>query len=262
MMIQKGQIDGPIWIKDADTFLELGNALEGESFVATFDIRKHPDIASVGGKSFAVVNEQNHVVDIIEKSVCSNYVSAGLYGFSQAVAYVRFYEDLQKSSNSGELFVSHVISQAIAHGDIFTNVEVQAFIDVGMTAEWRRYCAPFSTYLVDLDGVVFHNQSKYFEPLWEEKETPIKENVDALLSLKRKGAQLIFLTARPEKYREKTATALNALGLVHQALIMDCLHGKRFLINDFATTNAYPSAISINLERNSRSLKAFLPESV
>jgi hypothetical protein len=38
---------------------------------------------------------------------------------------------------------------------------------------------------------------------------------------------------------------------------MDLPHAKRILINDFAPTNPYPTAVAINLERNSSNLQNY-----
>jgi hypothetical protein len=36
------------------------------------------------------------------------------------------------------------------------------------------------------------------------------------------------------------------------------MHCKRYLINDFSASNSYPSAVAVNLERNSNKLEEFL----
>ena len=38
---------------------------------------------NVGAKSFAVINENNLVVEMVEKSLASNFVNVGLYGFAR-----------------------------------------------------------------------------------------------------------------------------------------------------------------------------------
>ena len=35
---------------------------------------------------------------------------------------------------------------------------------------------------------------------------------------------------------------------------MNLPHGRRILVNDFSNTNPYPSALAINIERNSQEL--------
>ena len=58
------------------------------SFVALSDVRRSPQMTNVGAKSFAVINENNLVVEMVEKSLASNFVSVGLYGFADAASYL------------------------------------------------------------------------------------------------------------------------------------------------------------------------------
>ena len=52
---------------------------------------------------------------------------------------------------------------------------------------------------------------------------------------------------------------LKNINLVPHALVMNCLHGRRFLINDYARSNPYPAAVGINIERNTGILSDMLP---
>jgi hypothetical protein len=108
--------------------------------------------------------------------------------------------------------------------------------------------------------VVFENHSRYFPPYWSEADKPIAANVAALRRGREQGAQLVFMTARPEEFRRKTEETLRALGLEPHALVMDCLHGRRFLVNDHAPSNPYPAAVAINTERNSPVLADYLKD--
>ena len=257
LMIEKAGVTGPIALKDSDSFFSLEEPLEG-SYTAVLDLRKNPQVTSVGAKSFAVLNEQGLVSDIVEKSVVSNLICVGLYGFSDTSVFTRVYDDLKQRFNGGEFFISHVISAAINAGEVFRPAMSVGFQDVGTLDDWRRYTQDYSTYVLDLDGVVFVNHSKYFRPLWEEDDKPITENVETLRKLQARGAQLIFMTARPEKYRAKTEKSLRDLGLNPHGLLMGCLHGRRFLVNDYAPSNPHPSAVAINLERNSNKLSGLI----
>jgi hypothetical protein len=66
------------------------------------------------------------------------------------------------------------------------------------------------------------------------------------------------MTARPERYRAATQAALERAGLKPHALVMDCLHGRRILVNDHGASNPYPAAIGISVPRNEPALGAFL----
>lgn len=67
--------------------------------------------------------------------------------------------------------------------------------------------------------------------------------------------RIVFCTARPYKYKELTVHMLNDLGFYNYDLIMEINHSKRILINDYANSNPYPTAVAINIERNSQQLK-------
>ncbi len=258
-MIRLAQVRGPLAIKDADSFFDAG-ALPTESFVALSDVRAAPQMTNVGAKSFAVLNENNLVVEMIEKSLASNYVSVGLYGFCDAGLYLNVFGAVVGQAGVNELFVSHVMNRAIADGMRVEPHIVSGLIDVGTLEDWRRHVRPQGSIVSDLDGVVFRNHSRYFAPFWDDEDEPISENVAALRQFQDQGAQLIFMTARPEVYRVKTERALAKAGLRPHALVMDCLHGRRFLVNDHAASNPYPSAVGLSIDRNSATLADYLKD--
>jgi hypothetical protein len=257
--IQRARIRGPIAIKDADSFFDPGE-MPDAGFVSVSDVRQSPAMTNVGAKSFAVVNAQGLVVEMVEKSLASNHVCVGLYGFSDAHEFLAAFRDVENDAPASEIFVSHVMNRAIAGGMIVRPHVVGGLIDVGTLEEWRRYVRKRGTIVSDLDGVVFKNHSRYFAPFWDEPDEPIAENVAALRGYAAEGTQLIFMTARPEEYRARTDATLRQLGLTPHALIMDCHHGRRFLVNDHAATNPAPSAVAISLDRNSPTLADHLQD--
>lgn len=258
-MLKRADISGPFAIKDADSFFDVSDLPDG-SFVSVSDVRTTPHMTNVGGKSFAVLNENNLVVEMIEKSLASNYVCVGLYGFSDARQYVESFGAVAAEAGVNEVFVSHIMNHGIARGMKVVPHVVSGLIDVGTLEDWRRHVRPRGSIVSDLDGVVFRNHSRYFAPFWEDADEPIAENVAALRRFQDQGAQLIFMTARPETYRAKTERSLADAGLRPHALIMDCLHGRRFLVNDHAPSNPYPSAVGLSIDRNSASLADYLKD--
>lgn len=258
-MIRRGGVTGPFAVKDADSFFEPAPLPDG-SFVTLCDVRKLPQMSNVGAKSFAVLNEQGLVVQMVEKSLVSNFVSIGLYGVSDAALYLDTFAAVAHDSPTGEVFVSHVLNRLARQGEPVRALHVDDFIDVGTLDDWRRFVRAHGTLVCDLDGVVFENHSRYFPPYWDEKDVPIAANVAELKRWQARGAQLIFMTARPEALRARIEATLAELGLKPHALIMDCLHGRRFLINDYAGSNPHPSAVAVNLPRNGAGLADQLAE--
>jgi len=251
--LMQARVQGPIAIKDADSFF-TPSPLPDTSFVSVSDVRQNPRMTNVGAKSFAVINGEGLIVDMVEKSLASNHVSVGLYGFADAGLFLETFDAVARANREGEIFVSHVMSRAIRGGLIVSPHVVEGLIDVGTLDDWRRYTRTRGTIVTDIDGVVFRNHSRYFAPLWDEPDEPIAENIAALRTWEEDGAQLVFMTARPEAYRGRTEAALRQHGLSPHALIMDCRHGRRFLVNDHAGTNPYPSAVAVSVERNSATL--------
>ncbi len=258
-MVRLAGVTGAFAIKDADSFFDPSDLPEA-SFVALSDVRTAPHMTNVGGKSFAVLNENDLVVEMIEKSLASNFVSVGLYGFADASAYMDAFAVVASQAGDREIFVSHVMNRAIAGGMPVAPHRVSGLIDVGTLEDWRRHVRPRGSIVTDLDGVVFKNHSRYFAPFWEDEDETIAENVAALRHWQDQGAQLIFMTARPEVYRAKTEQALAEAGLRPHALVMDCRHGRRFLVNDHASSNPYPSAVAVSVERNSATLADYLKD--
>jgi dTDP-glucose pyrophosphorylase len=258
-ILRHANISGSFAVKDADSFFDTAPVPEG-NFVAVTDVRVAPQMSNVGAKSFAVINENGLVVEMIEKSLASNFVCVGLYGFADAAAYLEAFDAVSEEAADSEIFVSHVMNHAISEGLIVTPHIVEGLIDVGTLEDWRRHVRPRGTIIADLDGVVFENHSRYFPPFWSDTEQPISANVAALRQWQDQGAQLIFVTARPESFRAKTEQALHESGLQPHALIMDCRHGRRFLVNDHAPSNPYPAAVAVSTERNSSNLSDYLQD--
>ncbi len=113
------------------------------------------------GKSFAVVNGEGLIVDMVEKSLASNHVSVGLYGFSDAARFLEAFDAVASANRDGEVFVSHVMSRAIRDGLVVKPHAVEGLIDVGTLDDWRRYTRTRGTIVADIDGVVFRNHSRY-----------------------------------------------------------------------------------------------------
>jgi len=69
-----------------------------------------------------------------------------------------------------------------------------------------------------------------------------------------RGCKLVFVTARKKKYEEYTNHILIEMGFVNYVLVMEANHSRRVLINDYANSNPFPSAVALNLKRDSDNL--------
>ena len=257
-MIRRATISGSMFVKDCDSwFRHDGNVFS--DVVCLADLQRLPNARNVAGKSFIKVNEHGIVESIVEKQVSSNLISVGGYGFHDTSIYLHAYEGVNaNSTGQGEVFLSHVIVEAMRQGAIFRGVPTTDYEDVGTLEAWTAFRKRQRVYLVDIDGVVLRNAGEYIPPLWDDVDIELPSNVATLRSAQKAGAQLIFVTARPERYRAKTEAALRAAGLDWHAIIFGVNHSTRVLINDFAPSNPYPSAIAVNIARNSESLLGML----
>ena len=87
----------------------------------------------------------------------------------------------------------------------------------------------------------------------------LPENINVLNRLYDTGRTTIILTtSRPDKYKQVTEEQLQKEGLKYHKLVMGSPHAKRVIVNDFATSNPYPSCEAINLPRNADHLKEFV----
>lgn len=85
----------------------------------------------------------------------------------------------------------------------------------------------------------------------------LENNCKYLVSQQGK-VKMVFTTSRSEDKRNFLEEQLKSLGFENFDLIMGLPHAKRILINDFAPTNPYPSAIAINFPRNLDNLHDYI----
>jgi hypothetical protein len=247
------KISGPICIKDCDNFFRL--APSGTNFVSIADLNSL-GLVNASNKSYATTNEYSFVTNIIEKKVISNTFCSGAYGFQDAAEFLEYY---QRLSSKPILYLSHIVYSMILDGHAFSALPCSEYIDWGTIEEWDSYKKAFATIFVDLDGTLVNSSSEYFEPRWGTTKG-IKENIEALNRLYDSGmVKIIIATSRKEKYREVTVEQLDREGINYHQIIFDlCAGGKRIVVNDYSTTNAYRTCEAINLPRDSSGLSIML----
>jgi hypothetical protein len=245
--IKKGNINlqEQLLVKDCDGFYKT-TEIEGNAIYIA-KLSKHPNIKTAGAKSYTVSNNQNIINCVVEKSIVSNHFCVGGYQFKTAQSFLDAFDNL-KDNLTKEIFVSNIIDYLISSGTVFFESEVEDFIDVGTIEDWYEYNNK-PTYFCDIDGTILVSKEGY-----NNGYEALENNVKVLLNKKSEGCKIIFCTARPEKYRQVTRSMLDELGFVDCDLIMGIHHSKRIIINDYAKTNPYPTAIAINLKRDADNL--------
>ena len=111
---------------------------------------------------------------------------------------------------------------------------------------------------MDIDGTLIQNQAAWGENHHGSPAIPLTKNVELLQQAIANGCQVIFTTARSFRYQQQTRDMLDNLGFMDCQLLMNLHHSQRILINDYAPSNPFPSAVAVNLPRNSDTLADYL----
>ena len=169
LTIKNMKITGQIFIKDVDNFLSIRDVYH-ENFVVGLDVFDY-DIRNLKTKSFITTNEQNYILDIIEKQIKSNIICAGFYGLKKAEDFLMAYEALNDSNyDIKKLYVSHIITYLIGYNNnIFQYVKVDDFESYDTQEDWDYIKKHFlksqiknKLALFDLDGTLFNtNEVNY-----------------------------------------------------------------------------------------------------
>ena len=246
-------VDEPILVKDCDNFVSFHSSQisDEENFVAFADLRRHTEVVAFN-KAFVQLDEGKRIFGIIEKEIISPFIFTGFAKFSSASSFMAANYSLEKQ---GTIFVSDIVKVLIDQGYIFFGLEAEEYEDWGTLRDWSKYSRRFASLLVDIDGVLSFNMSPIAKSKNWMEFSPIQENVESLLSYQESGkVKIVFLTSRSSRFKNSLREYLTDLGFRNFELICDLPHAKRILINDFADSNPYPSAIAINMERNSHTL--------
>lgn len=104
----KHNIQGPIFIKDADNMCICNSEIKGNS-VLVYPLENTP-IVDPQHKSYVAIDDQNFVINIIEKKVVSNLFNCGGYTFNSAEDFIEAYEALMEFEDmSSHMYISHII---------------------------------------------------------------------------------------------------------------------------------------------------------
>jgi hypothetical protein len=249
--ISRCSIAGAIYIKDCDNTFAAN--FHGGNEISVLQLCE-VGLIDAKNKSYVTVDSIGNVTNIVEKQVISNFFCCGGYGFESTEAFIQAYESIEQSS---EIYISHVIYKMLLDGQKFGVERASNYIDWGTLREYRHYCKSFVTIFCDIDGVIFKNGSKFGKVGW--KTEPISENLNKLFQLQQEGRlYLVITTSRPDSEMQYIKDRLSEYGIKGDKYVMGLPHSKRILINDYSATNPFPSAFSINIERDGENLSTML----
>ena len=256
---------GPILLKDCDNqFACPVRAIDG---VATQEITGNMQSVSIpAAKSYVSVTLDGLITNIAEKVILSNIFCIGGYSFRSAsstissITTARRYQKLTSSTNV-ELSISDIVwVKMLIEQTSFVSIPASSYEDWGTVGAWEVYTRTWKTLFVDIDGTLLKNTGQYFIPRWSEGSGPVlPQNVEHLRSLHGRGrTQIVLTTTRPEAFREVTERQLKEGGIPFDKICFGLFHCQRVLINDWAKTNPFPSAIAVSLRRNGDDLQELL----
>lgn len=249
------ELKGSFLVRDCDSIFEHSDFIQGNS-VYVDSLADHPNIRNPSNKSYVSTNDWGIVNNIVEKKITSDIFCVGGYQFSDVNIYRQAYIDI-KNSRLQEIYMSTIIDHLISQGEIFITQPVKNYCDLGTFEDWSKYNDK-PTLFTDIDGTIVENQSLHGSNNYEAWPNVLQNNVDALLKAKSHGAQIVFTTSRPNRFEKATKNLLAKLGFSDCQLLMDMHHARRILINDYAPSNPWPSAVAINIKRNDDGLDQLL----
>ena len=159
------------------------------------------------------------------------------------------------------MYLSHLIFQLIARvrSSLLCQLEI---IRLGTIKEYRDFQSSAATLLLDFDGILVENSSKFSESPWSYR--PIGKNISFLHDFLKKSVDsvVVITTSRPSTERSNIVKFLSDHGIEVSDVVTDLPHCKRILVNDFSSTNSYPSAIAISVPRDLHNLEDYLANSL
>ena len=252
--ILKSNLVGGILIKDSDNIFDHKISKDNINQISTINSKK-VELIDAKSKSYIDFNKMGKVTNIIEKKAISDFFCCGGYEFRSSKDFIYYSKKCLKLSKN--VFISDVIYSMILDNHHFSYIEGNNYIDWGTLKEFRNFQKNFYTIFCDFDGCLVENGSKFSKKPYRTEE--ISENLNCLKNLQKIiNIELIITTSRPKTEKKYINTFLKKHKIRYKTIITDLMHSKRILVNDFATTNPYPSAIAVNIPRNSNGLSLVL----
>lgn len=208
--IRSEGITGNFVVKDIDNFFDY-SPIPGNS-VAIFPLdglrRVNPS-----DKSYVLLDDNQYIVNIIEKKIISRYFSAGAYAFEDAELFLRYYDRLEGYK---PLYMSHLIYAMLLDRIPFRPVKVKNYVDWGTEDDWHAFKKQYCTLLVPLSAVL---QDETAEAAVS-SGTVLDHNRKVLSRVHDNGkARIILMTAQGEEMRELILQELDRANVCFDQLL-------------------------------------------
>ena len=260
-VIKQANVKGSVLIKEVDNYFRFDVASQyfkdsTDNFMTYFDLNNTTSI-NPSNKSYVKFDTDENITDVVEKRVFSSTFGCGCYSFNDVKDYCKYFEKLSEDKG---LYISYIIKNMIEDGHKFKAVEATDYVDWGTKEDWFNYVRRYKTLFVDLDGTLVESSGKYNPPYWGDTP-PITENVEFLNKLYNTGkVYIIITTARPSTAKDVTLKQLEKYGILYHDIIFNLFHANRTIINDYGSSNPYPTCDAVNIPRNSNSLERYLKD--
>lgn len=243
IMIEEFGINEPFVVKDCDCQFYPKNWLkENGIFVAW----RETAVGDRGTKSWIDLKDER-VSLIEEKKSPKDWYCCGGYQFIDPINFKKTYEVINR--NLEEVFCSHIIQYMIDNKIEFHGFFCENPVDWG---SWEKYIIERRKNKIlffDFDGVIVEAGAPYGKNKWADSKV-IPGAKEKIIELKQKGHSIIILTSRTSKVLKDTISILDSNNIPYDRIITDIPNGQRVLINDYAPSNPYPTAESVNTRRN------------
>lgn len=178
--IETMEIKGAIQIKDIDILFQKAPSMSGNFICGIHLLNYNSDLSAVRSKSFITRNEQNMVMDIIEKTIKSDIICMGLYGFKNSNDFIYAYSKLKENFSSEDtIYVSHVISYLIGvRASVFNYVEIIDYESLETERDYEKSIKSRGVYILDTTKI------------------DIEKNIEKIKQLSQKGADIIVLVTK------------------------------------------------------------------
>lgn len=252
--LDKNKFEGGVFVKDSDNYVkaDFTDFDYENNYTVGCNVRDF-NITKLTNKSFLQINDLGSVIGFVEKKIISEIISVGSHYFSS----VKNLEDNLKemmeidSGEGNEMYMSHLISHMIFKNINFKVIYTYDYQDFGTQIDWDLVQKNNKAIFCDFDGTLVKNKGRYEKNNWFNREDiPLINNLKKIKKEFDKGAQIIITTSRIGSEKDYIVSFLAEYGIKVFNVITDLNHSPRYLINDFAETNPYPSARSINIPRN------------
>jgi dTDP-glucose pyrophosphorylase len=209
--------------------------------------------------SFARMNKDGIVEEIVEKQPISRDALVGLHYWKRGKDFVRSAETLMEdfiSIGKKECYVSETYNNMIADGKHIVGIRIptNGYIPLGTPKDLSLYLGKLKefytekakTIFCDIDGTILKH-AHCFSDLKDTNPILLKGVLKKINEWDSQGHKIILCTARKESARNMTETHLNSLGLCWDILLMGATSGKRILINDKLNPQDKDRASAVNV---------------